>query len=512
VPRSVVLVILDGWGINPDPFGNAIAAARKPTWDELWASWPHAELAASGESVGLPAGQQGNSEVGHLNIGGGRIVYQPLVKISRAIADGSFFRNRALCDTVRSARARGRSLHLIGLVSHGGVHSVSEHLFGLLELARREGIDRVLVHAITDGRDEPPTSGLEYVEEAAGEIRKIGVGRIATVSGRYYAMDRDRRWDRLEKAYRAIVEGVGPRASDAVRFVEESYASTTTDEFLIPTCIASEGEMPASIEEGDAVIFFNFRPDRIRQLTHSLIDARWDHFPRARPLRGLTVATMTEYEKGLPVQVAYPAEELPDCLAAVFAERGLLQFHCAETEKYAHVTYFLNGGREPPFPGEDRVLIPSAKIATYDLQPQMSAPAITDELIRRLAGGRYAFLVANFANADMVGHTGNFAATVAAVEVVDGCLGRIARAAQDRGADLMITADHGNAEAKVDRRDGSPLTAHTANPVPLLAVSPRVPGLRPGGKLGDVAPTLLRLLEIPVPALMTGENLLAGHS
>ncbi len=508
--HSLVLVILDGWGINPDAFGNAIAAARKPVWDALWTSWPHAELAASGEAVGLPAGQQGNSEVGHLNIGGGRIVHQPLVKISRAIADGSFFRNRVLCDTVRSARARGRSLHLIGLVSHGGVHSVSKHLFGLLELAKREGVERVHVHAITDGRDEPPTSAAGYVAEAEAEIRRVGVGRIATVSGRYYAMDRDRRWDRLEKAYRAIVEAIAPRASDAVRFVEDSYARGVTDEFLIPTCIGREEETPAPIEEGDGVIVFNFRPDRIRQLTHALVDARWDHFRRAGPPRALSVATMTEYEKGLPVQVAYPAEELQGCLAAVFAERGLRQFHCAETEKYAHVTYFLNGGRETPFPGEDRVLIPSARVATYDLQPGMSAPQITDELIGRLASGTYAFLVANFANADMVGHTGNFAATVAAVEVVDACLGRIARAAGDYGAHLLLTADHGNAEAKIDPGDGSPLTAHTANPVPFLAVSPGVPGLRASGKLGDVAPTLLRLLGIPVPGLMTGDNLGAG--
>jgi 2,3-bisphosphoglycerate-independent phosphoglycerate mutase len=475
-------------------------------WDGLWATWPHAELAAAGEPVGLPAGQQGNSEVGHLNIGAGRIVYQPLVRISRAIADGSFFANPALCSTVRHARDTGQTLHLLGLVSKGGVHSMSEHLFALLELARREHMERVVVHAFTDGRDEPPTSAAGYVGELEQQMRTVGVGRIASVSGRYYAMDRDQRWDRLEKAYRAVVDGDAPHAPDAVRFIEDSYARGITDEFLTPTCIVKEGQRPVRMEDDHAVILFNFRPDRIRQFTHALVDVRWDHFAR-RPLSGLRIATMTEYEKDLPVKVAYPSDDVVDCLAAVLSGRGLPQFHCAETEKYAHVTYFLNGGREPPFPGEDRVLVPSARVATYDLQPAMSAPEITNELVRRIDGGRYAFLVVNFANADMVGHTGDFAATVAAVEVVDACLGRIAGAVRAAGGQLLITADHGNAEAKVDPKDNSPLTAHTTNPVPLIVVSSRAPALRPTGKLGDIAPTLLPLMDLTSPPLMTGEDL-----
>ncbi len=493
--------------MRAERFGNAIAQAHKPVWDGLWASWPHAEVAAAGEAVGLPPGQQGNSEVGHLNIGAGRIVYQPLVRVSRAIADGSFFANPVLSATVLHAKGTGRTLHLLGLVSHGGVHSVSEHLFALLELCRREGLERVLVHAFTDGRDEPPTSAAGYVAELEQQMRIIGVGRIASVSGRYYAMDRDQRWDRLEKAYRAVVEADAPQTPDAVRFIEDAYARGITDEFLIPTCVVQAGQAPVPMEDGDAVILFNFRPDRIRQLTHALVDARWDRFARRRPLRALRVATMTEYEKGLPVQVAFPSEEVAGCLAEVLSARGLPQFHCAETEKYAHVTYFLNGGREPPFPGEDRVLVPSARVATYDLQPAMKAPEITSELVSRIEGGSYAFLVANFANPDMVGHTGNFAATVAAVEVVDRCLGRIASAVRTAGGQLLITADHGNAEAKVDPKDNSPLTAHTTNPVPLIVVSSRARALRPTGKLGDLAPTLLPLMDLTPPPLMTGEDL-----
>jgi 2,3-bisphosphoglycerate-independent phosphoglycerate mutase len=500
--------VLDGWGMSPITFGNAIHAASKPVWDGLWAAWPHAELEAAGEAVGLPAGQQGNSEVGHLNLGGGRVVFQPILRISRAIADGTFFTNPVLRETVRQARAPGRRLHLLGLVSHGGVHSISAHLFALLHLARAEGVAEVLVHAFTDGRDEPPTSAAGYLAELQEQIRALGVGRIATVSGRYYAMDRDQRWERLEKAYRAIVEGDAPRAPDPVRFVEEAYARGVTDEFLPPTCIVPDGAAPMPMRDGDALICFNFRPDRMRQLTHALVDADWDHFRRAHPPKGLQVATMTEYEKGLPVRAAYPGEQLDGTLAAVLAAHGARQFHCAETEKYAHVTYFFNGGHEPPFPGEDRLLIPSSTVATYDLQPAMRAPEITTAMVDRIAHGRDLFLLANFANADMVGHTGNFTATVQAVEAVDQCLGQIAEAVRARGGSLLVTADHGNAEAKIDPRDNTPLTAHTTNPVPLLCVSPAASGLRSTGKLGDVAPTILHLLGIPVPRLMTGENLL----
>ncbi len=505
----LVLVIIDGWGYNPDPFGNAIAAASTPTWDGLWARWPHTILAAAGEPVGLPAGQQGNSEVGHLNIGAGRIVYQDLTRIDRAIRDGSFFRNGALLEAMRSARAGGRALHLIGLVSPGGVHSSSSHLYALLHMARQTGVADVYVHALTDGRDEPPTSAAQYVADLAGQIRAIGIGRIASVSGRYYAMDRDQRWDRTERAYRVIVEAEGPTAEAAVAFITDSYRRGVTDEFLIPTRIAPGGaDGPAPMRDGDSVIFFNFRPDRARQLTHAIVDPTWDHFPRPARTALAHFVTFTEYEKGLPVQVAFTDEPLADVVAEVVSRAGLRQFHTAETEKYAHVTYFLNGGREQPFDGEDRLLVPSPKVATYDLQPAMSAVPVAQVVLDRIAQGADPFIVVNFANPDMVGHTGVFAATVTAVEVVDVQLGRIAEATLARGGVLVVTADHGNAELKIDRATGAPLTAHTTSPVPLIiAGAGDLRALRDGGKLGDVAPTMLPLVKLPVPAAMTGENL-----
>ncbi|HEV3095578.1 MAG TPA: 2,3-bisphosphoglycerate-independent phosphoglycerate mutase, partial [Candidatus Dormibacteraeota bacterium] len=408
-----MLVIIDGWGYRVEPFGNAIAAAKKPNWDRLWDRWPHTILAASGEPVGLPPGQQGNSEVGHLNIGAGRIVFQDLTRINLAIEDGSFARNPVLQAAMTSARD-GHALHLLGLVSPGGVHSASRHLSALLQMAHQVEVKRVFIHAFADGRDEPPTSAAGYVQDLVGELRRIGTGRIATISGRYYAMDRDRRWDRTERAYRTIVEGAGPTAPDPVAFIEQSYAAGITDEFLIPTRIVGT-DPPPPFADGDSVIFFNFRPDRARQLSHAIVDEQWDHFTRAHRPRLAHFVTFTEYEKGLPAEVAFPDEPLPGVLAEVVAEAGWAQFHTAETEKYAHVTYFLNGGREAPFPGEDRLLVPSPKVATYDLQPEMSAKPVTDVLLDRLAAGRYRFLVVNFANPDMVGHTGVFPATVRAV-------------------------------------------------------------------------------------------------
>ena len=507
--RPLVIVIIDGWGYRTDPFGNAIAAAKTPHWDALWQRWPHTVLAASGEPVGLPEGQQGNSEVGHLNIGAGRIVYQDLTRINRAIQDGSFLTNPVLREAMQSAA--GHALHLMGLVSPGGVHSSSQHLYTLLEMAHVLRLPNVFVHVFTDGRDEPPSSAAGYVAELVERMRAIGSGRIASVSGRYYAMDRDKRWDRTERAYRTVVEAAGPTAPDPVGFIKQAYENGTSDEFIVPTRIAPPGEdRPPPISDGDSVIFFNFRPDRARQLSHAIVDEQWDHFERRHRPKLAHFVTFTEYEKGLPAEVAFSDEPLDHVLAEVVSKAGWRQFHTAETEKYAHVTYFLNGGREAPFPGEDRLLVPSPRVATYDLKPEMSAGPVTDVLLDRLAGGDYRFLVVNFANPDMVGHTGVFPATVRAVEVVDALLGRIAGPVLSRGGILAITADHGNAELKVERATGAPLTAHTTSPVPLiLAGADEVRGLREGGKLGDIAPTVLPLVGLEVPSEMTGDDLRA---
>ena len=508
--RALVLVIIDGWGYRTEPFGNAIAAAKKPNWDALWQRWPHTTLAAAGEPVGLPKGQQGNSEVGHLNIGAGRIVYQDLTRINRAIQDGTFHTNTMLGDAMKSVGTR-HALHLMGLVSPGGVHSSTQHLYALLEMAHSIAVPRVFIHAFTDGRDEPPTSAAGYMAELVERMHAIGSGRIASVSGRYYAMDRDKRWERTERAYQTVVEGTGPTTPDPVAFIKASYAAGITDEFLVPTRIVPPGQdAPPPIGDGDSVIFFNFRPDRARQLSHAILDETWDHFERVHRPKLAHFVTFTEYEKGLPAEVAFPDEALRQVLAEVVSDAGWRQFHTAETEKYAHVTYFLNGGREAPFPGEDRLLVPSPRVATYDLRPQMTAQPVTDVLLDRFGSGRYKFLVVNFANPDMVGHTGVFPATVRAVEVVDAMLGRIADAVLPRGGILAITADHGNAELKIDRATGSPLTAHTTSPVPLIvAGAGKVVGLADGGKLGDVAPTLLPLVGLAAPREMTGDDLRA---
>jgi 2,3-bisphosphoglycerate-independent phosphoglycerate mutase len=507
--RPLVLVIIDGWGYRTDRVGNAIAAAKTPNWDALWQRWPHTILAAAGLPVGLPEGQQGNSEVGHLNIGAGRIVFQDLTRINRAVEDRSFFANPVLSAAMRSA-AEGHALHLMGLVSPGGVHSSTQHLYALLEMAHSLALPHVFLHAFTDGRDEPPTSAAGYMAELVERIRTIGTGRIASVSGRYYAMDRDKRWDRTERAYRTVVEGTGPTASDPVTFIQQSYRDGITDEFLVPTRIVPPGESPPPpIGDGDSLVLFNFRPDRARQLSHAIVDETWDHFERRHRPRLAHFVTFTDYEKGLPAEVAFPDEPLPGVLAEVVANAGWRQFHTAETEKYAHVTYFLNGGRETPFPGEDRLLVPSPRVPTYDTHPEMSARAVTDELLDHVRSGRYGFIVVNFANPDMVGHTGVFPATVKAVEVVDAMLGRIADVVLPAHGILAITADHGNAELKVDPV-GAPLTAHTASPVPfILAGDDRVKALRDGGKLGDVAPTLLRVVGLTPSAEMTGDDLTA---
>jgi 2,3-bisphosphoglycerate-independent phosphoglycerate mutase len=505
--RPFLLVVCDGWGENPDLFGNAIAAASTPVVDELRRRWPWVVVEASGEAVGLPAGQQGNSEVGHLTMGAGRVIFQDLPRISRDIEQGTFFENPALCGAVDRARDTGTALHCMGLVSPGGVHSHMRHGLALAELAKRRGLDRVHYHAFTDGRDEPPTSAAEFVGEFVAELGRIGVGSIASVSGRYYAMDRDKRWDRTQRAYEVIAgEGNGV-AADAVHYIEDCYARGVTDEFIEPASIVPLGGSRVRIEDGDAVIFFNFRPDRARQLSHALLDEEFDGFPRSRRPKRLHFVSFTEYEANLPAVVAFPKEEVRRTLAEVVSDAGLRQFHVAETEKYAHVTYFINGGREAPFPGEERLLVPSPKVATYDATPAMSAQAVTDAVVRRLRESEDALIVVNYANPDMVGHTGVFDATVRAVEVVDGCIGRISQAVLERGGAMMMTADHGNAELKVDRRDGSRLTAHTLSPVPVLLCGTDASTLRAGGGLADVGPTVLTVMGLPIPEVMTGRDL-----
>ncbi len=502
---KAVLCILDGWGYSPSSSGNAIAKAATPNFDALLRDHPNALLTANGLAVGLPDGQQGNSEVGHLTIGAGRVVLQDLTRIDAAIADGSFFGNQVLTAAVDLARARGTRLHLLGLISPGGVHSHQKHLLALCEMARRRGLERVAVHAFTDGRDTPPSSGAGFLEWLNERLAEIGVGRVVSVSGRYYAMDRDRRWDRLERAFRVLQGRPELRRADAVQYLEESYAGGTTDEFILPASIAAEGDEVVGIAAGDVVIHSNFRPDRGRELCHALADANFKEFDRGDLPRDLDVVTFTDFDDLLPVEVAFPKPPVANTLAEVVATAGLRQFHLAETEKYAHVTYFVNGGREEPFPGEERLLVPSSKVATYDLQPEMSAAGITDAVVERVQRGEDALIVVNYANADMVGHTGNLAATIAAVEFLDGCVGRLVEAAQTAGYQLLLTADHGNAEEMIDAHTGGPVTSHTSNPVPVV-ITGQEGRLRDGG-LRDVAPTLLSAMGLTVPAEMTGSDL-----
>jgi 2,3-bisphosphoglycerate-independent phosphoglycerate mutase len=506
--RPFVLVVLDGWGCNADPYGNAIAAAATPAFDDLEARWPHTEVDASGESVGLPPGQQGNSEVGHLTIGAGRLVYQPLSRINRAITDGSFYENGPLCAAMDRARDRGAAVHCLGLISPGGVHSHQDHAVALAELALRRGQTSLWFHAFLDGRDEPPTSAAAFVRTFIDDVDRVRVGRVASVSGRYYAMDRDHRWDRTERAYDVLAGPGGDVATDAVAYIEAQYAAGVTDEFIPPVSILQDGRR-VRIEDGDSIIFFNFRPDRARQLSHALVDRTFTGFARSRVLNDVDLVTFTEYEADLDAQVAFPRDDVAHTLAEVVSAAGLAQFHVAETEKYAHVTYFINGGREAPFDGEERLLIPSPRVATYDLAPEMSAAGVADAVIAHVEAGTDALIIANFANADMVGHTGDFDATVRAVACVDTCIGRIARAVEIVHGGLLITADHGNAEYKIDRRDGSILTAHTTSPVPVVIAGAGKGPLRDGGGLRDIAPTVLDAMGLPIPVEMTGRSLLS---
>ena len=494
------LIIMDGYGLNPDNQGNAVAAARTPVLDKLFATCPHTTLSASGLDVGLPDGQMGNSEVGHTNIGAGRVVFQDLPRINRAIEDGSFFENEAYCAAMDACLKHDSALHLYGLLSDGGVHSHTNHVWALLKMAKIRGLHKVYIHAFLDGRDVSPTSGKDFVAEAVAKCKEIGVGKIATVMGRYYAMDRDKRWDRLQRAYDAMVYGEGIQNSDPVDAVAKSYRDGVTDEFVEPVVCDKDG----TISDNDSIIFFNFRPDRAREITRAFVDPNFDGFQRQ--FFPLTYVCTTEYDASMPnVLVAFPRVAVKNGLGEYLSSMGMTQLRIAETEKYAHVTFFFNGGVETVYPGEDRVLVNSPKVATYDLQPEMSAVEVTDQCVERIESGAYDVIILNFANCDMVGHTGVFDAAVKAVETVDTCVGRVVDATRAMGGIAMITADHGNAEIMV-KSDGSPMTAHTTDPVPFIVVGAAVE-LHPG-RLADIAPTILDVMGLACPPEMDGKSLI----
>ncbi len=501
--RPVLLVILDGYGINRNKEGNAIAAARTPRLDMLFSTYPHCELVSSGESVGLPEGQMGNSEVGHLNIGAGRGVYQDLTRITRSIREGEFRKNRVFLDAMKKVKSKGSSLHLMGLLSDGGVHSHTNHLYALLELAKEQGIAKVYVHAFLDGRDVPPKSALTYIAEAEKNMKELG-GEFATISGRYYAMDRDRRWERVEKAYDAMTGGEGENARNASDAVINAYDRGETDEFAAPTVIFRNERPVSLISDNDSVIFFNFRSDRAREITRAFIDDDFNGFKR-KLHPDINFVCLTQYDETFDVPIAFPPEPLKNILAEVLSRHHLRQLRIAETEKYAHVTFFFNGGVETPVPGEDRILIPSPKVATYDMQPHMSAYPVTDEAVKAIGSGKYDVIVLNYANCDMVGHTGIFAAAVEAVEAIDICIGRVYDAIINAGGLLIITADHGNAEKMVDEAGGIH-TAHTSNRVPFIICEKGI--MLRDGILADIAPTIIEALGIEKPEEMTGRSLI----
>jgi 2,3-bisphosphoglycerate-independent phosphoglycerate mutase len=501
----VVLVVLDGWGYRREREGNAIALARVPTWDALWARAPRTLLDASGLAVGLPEGQMGNSEVGHLNLGAGRVVMQDLVRIGQAIEQGDFFRNDTLRAACASAKAAGGTLHLLGLIGDGGVHAQQAQLLALVTLAAREGVPRVAIHALLDGRDTLPTSALGFMEQLVAAV--AGRAVIASVGGRYYGMDRDNRWPRIELCYRAAVDGTGPTCTDPVAFIREAYGRGETDEFIKPAVVVKDGASVAPMRDGDAVICWNFRSDRMRQIVRAIAMPGFDGFDvTGRPT--VHLATMTQYDATFPFPVAFAAQSMEKIVAEVLCDAGMTTLRTAETEKYPHVTYFFNGGVEVPYKGEERVLVPSQKVATYDLMPEMSAPGITDVLCAHIEKQSHEFTLVNYANGDMVGHSGNLAATIRACEVVDACLARVIASAERAGTRLLITADHGNCEMMIDPATGGPHTAHTTNPVPFLLVEDGMPvPLRAGGALCDVGPTVLGMLGVELPHEMTGRDL-----
>ena len=502
--KPVMLCILDGFGWVPDQtYGNAIVAAKKPNLDRLFAQYPHTTIGASGMDVGLPDGQMGNSEVGHTNIGAGRIVYQQLTLITKSIRDGSMRKNEVLVRSMKAAIDAGKAIHFMGLTGNGGVHSHIDHLFGLLDMAKDLGAKEIYVHCIMDGRDTDPHSGKEFLGEIQKKLSQLGVGKIATVVGRYYAMDRDNRWDRVEKAYAAFVYGEGEKFADPIAAIQASYDKDVTDEFVLP-CITCDG---GRVQAGDTIVFTNFRPDRAREITRAFADDAFTGFERKLGRIPVQYVCMAQYDATMPnVEVAYPPVPLTNVLGEYVAAHGKTQLRIAETEKYAHVTFFFNGGREAPFEGEDRCVIPSPKVATYDLQPEMSAYLVADECKKRIESGKYDMIILNFANCDMVGHTGIFDAAVKAVEAVDKAAGEVIDAVVAAGGAVLLTADHGNAD-KMYEPDGEPFTAHTTNPVPLLAINCGDVKLREGGVLADLAPTLLQLMELPQPEEMTGKSL-----
>ena len=503
--KPVILMILDGFGIGleAEKRGDAIKAAKKPNIDKLFAENPVTKIGASGLDVGLPDGQMGNSEVGHTNIGAGGIVYLELTRITKSIEDGEFFENEALLKAVDNAAQEGKALHIMGLLSNGGVHSHNTHMYAIVELAKKKGVKNVYVHAFLDGRDVPPTSGKDFVEECANKLKEIGLGKIATVMGRYYAMDRDNRWDRVEKAYSAMVYGEGNKACCAVKAVEDSYANDVTDEFVVPTVC----EENATVKPGDSLVFFNFRPDRAREIARTFVDPKFKGFERKNGFFPLTYVCMTQYDASMPnVEVAFKPQSLKNTIGEYISNKGMTQLRIAETEKYAHVTFFFNGGVEKPYEGEDRILVKSPAVATYDLQPEMSAYEVTDKLVAAIKTGKYDMIILNYANCDMVGHTGVFEAAVKAVEAVDECVGKVVAAIREMDGVALITADHGNADKMIDA-DGSPFTAHTTNLVPFCVVGYPCE-LREGGRLADIAPTMLKIMGLPQPAEMTGESII----
>ena len=501
--KPIILIIMDGYGIAP-PEGNAIAAANKPNLDRIFSENPVTTIGASGMDVGLPDGQMGNSEVGHTNMGAGRVVYQELTRITKSIGDGDFFNNEALVEAVENCKANNSALHLMGLLSSGGVHSHNTHLYGLLELAKKSGLEKVYIHAFLDGRDVLPSSAKDFAEELVKKTEEIGVGKVATVAGRYYAMDRDNNWDRVEKAYSAMVYGEGVESCCAVKAIGDSYKNEVTDEFVLPTVIDKEG----TVKPNDSIVFFNFRPDRAREITRTFVDPDFKGFERRNGFFPVKFVCFTQYDATMPnVSVAFKPQSLVNTLGEYISSKDMTQLRIAETEKYAHVTFFFNGGVEKIYEGEDRILVNSPKVATYDLQPEMSAYEVTEKCVDAVKSGKYDMIILNFANCDMVGHTGIFEAAVKAVEAVDECVGKVTNAIAEMGGVSLITADHGNADKMFDE-DGSPFTAHTTNPVPFCVVGYPCK-LREGGRLADIAPTMLEIMGLEQPAEMNGESIIA---
>ena len=506
--KPVVLMVLDGYGLNDRTEGNAIAMANTPVMDKLMKECPFVKGAASGLAVGLPDGQMGNSEVGHMNIGAGRIIYQDLTRITKAIEDGDFFENKALLAAMDNCKKNDSDLHLWGLLSDGGVHSHIEHLYGLLEMAKKQGLTKVYVHAFLDGRDTPPASGKDYVQQLQDKMNEIGVGQIASLSGRYYAMDRDNNWDRVQKAYDSLTKGEGVLAEDAVKAMADSYAQDVTDEFVLPTVIVKDGKPVSVVKENDSVIFFNFRPDRAREITRAFCDDKFTGFDR--PFIKTTYVCFKDYDETIPNKtIAFEKEHITNTFGEYLAKCGKKQLRLAETEKYAHVTFFFNGGVEVPNKGEDRILVKSPAVATYDLQPEMSAPEVGEKLVEAIKSDKYDVIIINFANPDMVGHTGVQEAAIKAVETVDTCVGNAVAALKEVDGQMFICADHGNCEQLIDYETGEPYTAHTTNPVPFILVNyDPTYTLREGGCLADIAPTLIEMMGMEQPAEMTGKSLL----